>query len=64
MYKTFKNLPENPKNPMKQVISGAITNRKGTMKMGVKNDAKNDAKNPPKMKSKNHPKTSPNSPSE
>ncbi len=31
-----------PKNRMKQAISGAITDRKRTMKMGVKNQPKND----------------------
>jgi hypothetical protein len=43
MYKTSKNLPENPKNPMKQAISGAMADRKRTMKMIVKNRGKNAA---------------------
>jgi hypothetical protein len=42
MYKTFKKRSENPKNPMKQAISGAMADRKRTMKMGVKNQPKND----------------------
>jgi hypothetical protein len=33
-----------PKNPMKQAISGAITNRKRTMKMEVKNHSKIDGR--------------------
>jgi hypothetical protein len=33
---------------MKQAISGAITNRKGTMKMTVKNRGKTRAQNHPK----------------
>jgi len=43
MYKTFKNLPKIAENPMKQAISGAMTDRKRTMKIEPKNRGKNAA---------------------
>jgi hypothetical protein len=41
-----------PKNPMKQVISGAVTNRKGAVKMTVKTGVKTERKNHPKRSRK------------
>jgi hypothetical protein len=57
---------------MKQAISGAITNRKGTTKMTVKNKGKNGVQkrvpnppesgleNPPKKRPKNDPRNTKN----
>jgi hypothetical protein len=56
----FQNTQKRPKiaeNPMKQAISGAVTNRKRTIKMTVKNESKID----PKAESKIDPKADPKS---
>jgi hypothetical protein len=45
-----------PKSSIKQAISSALTNRKGTVKMGPKNRGKNAAQKSPKTESKIRPK--------